>query len=84
VGEIAPADVVINADQETILKSFETSALNAIALEQNRRVIISGDSIRVNHVRSEGQALVNARDRIAHYHFGVLTHETQDLRASQG
>jgi hypothetical protein len=83
VGEIAPAGVMVNVDEEAFFKTPEQRAPDAVAFEQDNG-IVPGDNIGLNDAMGEGKVLVDAGDAIVHNDLGVLSHDAQDLATGEG
>ena len=84
IGEGSSADVVVDADENTILETFEASAMNAVAFQNDRRLVTAHDAARMHDLIGKREGAVDAGDAIVQNNIGVLAHGAQHLAASQG
>src|SRR5208337_2070132 len=83
VGKRTSADMMVDADQKPVLQPLEPRAVNAVALQNNRRIVTAHNLARLHHLVGERQRTVNARDAVVQYNVGVLAHGAQHLAAGQ-
>src|SRR5271166_4827861 len=74
---------MVNIDQETFFETRQKCALDAVAFEQDDRVV-SGYGVGLNGALGEWKILINARDAIMHDDFRIFAHNAQNLAARQG
>ena len=77
------AYMMINADQEAIFQTFQPGAVDAIAFQNNRRLIITVDPIGLQHLIGEREGAINPRHSVVQHHIGLLSHGAQYLATSQ-
>ncbi len=73
---------MVNADQKRILEPVELSSLDAVALQDDDRIIWR-HSVSMNHAIGKRQSLINPRHAVVHDHVRLLPHVPQNLRARQ-
>src|ERR1700733_15134042 len=83
VGKGTPADVMINVDQEAVFQTLKTRAVNAVTLQNDRRLIIAGHVVGLQHLVGERQRAIDPGHAIVQHHVGLLSHGTQNLAARQ-
>jgi hypothetical protein len=84
VREGATAYVVIDADEEAILQTFETRAMNAVAFQNDGGLVSTSDPVGLDNFVGEGKRTINARNAVVQNDIGLLAHGPQDLAAGKG
>src|SRR5262249_27324541 len=72
VREVLAAKVMIDVDQEAILEPFEPRALNAVAFEQDRGIVIAIHPFRMTCSFGKWKLLINPRNSTVQKYFGLL------------
>src|SRR5438105_15146079 len=79
--ERTTAYVMVDADQEALLETFEPGALDAVTLQNNGCFILPVDVVCLNHGVSKRKWPVDPRHSIAEHDLGLLAHGAQNLGA---
>src|SRR5258708_28216276 len=83
IRERPAADVMIDADEEAVFEALQPGAMNAVTLENNRGVVVAGNSVGLQHLICKRQRAIDSRYAIVQYHIGLLAHGAQHLAARQ-
>ena len=75
--------MMIDADQKAVFQAFQPRAVNAVTLQNDRRFIIAGNAIGLQHLIGERQRAIDPRHAIVQHHVGLLPHGAQNLAARQ-
>ncbi len=75
---------MIDADEKAILETFEARAMDAVALENNRGLVIAVHAIGLQDLIGEGQGAVDSGNAVVQHDVGLLAHGAQDLAAGEG
>jgi hypothetical protein len=74
VGEGAPTHVVVDTDKESVFQSLKTGTVDAIALENNCRFIVAGNSTGLHNLIGKREGLVDTRDAVVENDVCLLAH----------
>jgi hypothetical protein len=74
---------MIDVDQEVVLQTLQARAMNAVTLQNDRRLVVAGHTIGLQHLIGERQRAINAGYAIVQHHVGLLPHGTQNLAAGE-
>src|ERR1700693_2036297 len=83
MGERPRADMMIYADQEAVFQALEPCTVDAVALQNDRRLVVADNAIGPQHLIGERQCAINPRYAVVQHHVGLLPHGAQDLAARQ-
>ncbi len=78
-----PADMMVDADQEPIFQPLEPGAVNAVTLQNDRRLVVAQHAAGLHNLIGERKRTVDARDAIVQHNIGMLAHRAQNLAAGQ-
>jgi hypothetical protein len=84
VRERTSADVVIDTDEEPIFQTAEPGSVNAVAFQQDGRLVVSTDVISLHNLIREGKRAIDARHAIVQHNVGMLSQRAKNLAAGQG
>ncbi len=74
---------MVNVDEETVFEALEQRAPDAVAFEQDDR-IVRGNNLGLNDAVREGKVLVDTGNAVVRDDFGVFPHDAQDLATGKG
>src|SRR5258708_15029590 len=74
---------MVDADEKPIFQTFKPRAMNAVALENDCRVIVAGNAIGLQYLIGERQRAIDSRYAVVQHHVGLLPHGAQDLATRQ-
>src|SRR5581483_8701309 len=83
VCESAAALVMVNVDQELLFQPFQSSTLNAIALQKNSGIVAPIHPFGLDYAACKRELLVHARHTVTQHDFCLLAHTMQDFAARQ-
>ena len=77
------AYMMIDADEEPRFQTFEARPLDAVALQDDGRFVVSVDAVGLQDAIGEGQRLVDTRHRIMQHDIGLLAEAAKNLAAGE-
>src|SRR5579862_5186811 len=75
--------MMIDADQESVFQALQAGAMDAVAFENNRGLIVARHMVSLQNLIGKGQSAINSRDSIVQHHIGTLSHGAQNLAAGE-
>src|SRR5580765_2257205 len=84
VGEGTSADMVVDADEESIFEAFKSRAMDAVAFENDGGFVVACHSTGLNHLIGKWKGLVDARYAVMQNYISLLPHLAQNLTAGEG
>jgi hypothetical protein len=83
IREWPAAQVMIDTDQKSGLQTLESGALNAVAFEDDRSLVIAIYPIGLHHAIGKRQPLVDARNRIIEHDIGFFAKAAKNFTTSK-
>jgi hypothetical protein len=75
--------MMVDADQKSILQTFEPGPVNAVTLQNNRRFVIAQDVARLHNLIGERKRTVDTGNAIVQNYIGLLAHGAQNLATGE-
>ena len=74
---------MIDADQKMFLQSFQASAMNTVAFQDDRSLIPATDPVCLQDFVGERKGTIDSWHPIVQHHIGMLPHAAQHLATRQ-